>query len=174
MDRRGNSALTARGRSRFSQRLTVSDICRKRGIAEPTYYRWRQKHAPDQVDADCRHHELEVDRLKKLEHPLFAVGPISGPSRRPSPRLDLVSIAVARYRVLATLPRQNSIRSNTFGATSPAPTWPSLSAKASTPFARRQEKPHAEFDIVPVWEKRFSNTVAFSEANLVTTFCKTQ
>ncbi len=48
--------------------LTVSDICRKQGIAETTYYRWRQKHAPDQIDADrrCRELELEVDRLKKL------------------------------------------------------------------------------------------------------------
>jgi putative transposase len=48
--------------------LTVSDICRKQGIAETTYYRWRQTHAPDQVDADrrCRELELEVDRLKKL------------------------------------------------------------------------------------------------------------
>ena len=31
--------------------LTVSDICRKVGIAETTYYRWRQQYAPDQVDA---------------------------------------------------------------------------------------------------------------------------
>ena len=31
--------------------LTVSDICRKVGIAETTYYRWRQRHDPDQVDA---------------------------------------------------------------------------------------------------------------------------
>jgi putative transposase len=48
--------------------LTVSDICRKQGIAETTYYRWRQQHAPDQVDADrrCRELELEVDRLKRL------------------------------------------------------------------------------------------------------------
>ena len=48
--------------------LTVSDICRKIGIAETTYYRWRQQHAPDQVDADRRCHELEVEveRLKRL------------------------------------------------------------------------------------------------------------
>ena len=48
--------------------LTVSDICRKQGIAETTYYRWRQQHAPDQVDTDrrCRELELEVDRLKRL------------------------------------------------------------------------------------------------------------
>ena len=34
--------------------LTISDICRKQGIAETTYYRWRQRHAPDQVDSDRR------------------------------------------------------------------------------------------------------------------------
>ena len=28
--------------------LTVSDICRKIGIAETTYYRWRQRHDPEQ------------------------------------------------------------------------------------------------------------------------------
>src|SRR5208337_3573027 len=48
--------------------LTVSDICRKQGIAETTYYRWRQQYAPEQVDSDrrCRELELEVDRLKRL------------------------------------------------------------------------------------------------------------
>ncbi len=47
--------------------LTVSDICRKQGIAETTYYRWRQRHAPDQVDSDrrCRELEVEVDRLRE-------------------------------------------------------------------------------------------------------------
>lgn len=48
--------------------LTVSDICRKHGFAETTYYRWRQEHAPEQVNSDrrCRALELELDRLKKL------------------------------------------------------------------------------------------------------------
>ena len=48
--------------------LTISDFCRKHGIAETTYYRWRQRHAPGQVDNDrrCRELELEVDRLKRL------------------------------------------------------------------------------------------------------------
>jgi putative transposase len=48
--------------------LTISDICRKQGIAATTYYRWRQRHAPGQVDNDrrCRELELEVDRLKRL------------------------------------------------------------------------------------------------------------
>lgn len=48
--------------------LTVSDICRKQGIAETTYYRWRQRHAPDQINADrrCRELECEVERLKRL------------------------------------------------------------------------------------------------------------
>ena len=48
--------------------LTISDFCRKQGIAETTYYRWRQRHDPGQVDNDrrCRELELEVDRLKRL------------------------------------------------------------------------------------------------------------
>ena len=48
--------------------LTISDICRKQGIAEATYYRWRQLHDPEQVDTDrrCRELEREVDRLKRL------------------------------------------------------------------------------------------------------------
>jgi putative transposase len=48
--------------------LTISDICRKVGVAETTYYRWRQRHNPVQVDTDrrCRELELELDRLKRL------------------------------------------------------------------------------------------------------------
>jgi putative transposase len=48
--------------------LTVSDVCRKIGIAETTYYRWRQRHNPAQVDTDrrCRELELEIERLKRL------------------------------------------------------------------------------------------------------------
>ena len=48
--------------------LTISDICRKVGIAETTYYRWRQRHDPAQVDTDrrCRELEAELDRLKRL------------------------------------------------------------------------------------------------------------
>ena len=32
--------------------LTIADVCRKIGIAETTYDRWRQRHNPAQVDAD--------------------------------------------------------------------------------------------------------------------------
>ena len=48
--------------------LTVSDACRKIGIAEATYYRWRQRHDPAVVDADrrCRELESKVERLKRL------------------------------------------------------------------------------------------------------------
>jgi putative transposase len=48
--------------------LTISDICRKVGIAETTYYRWRQRHNPAVVDTDrrCRELELEIERLKRL------------------------------------------------------------------------------------------------------------
>jgi putative transposase len=48
--------------------LTVSDVCRKHGIVETTYYRWRQQHDPAKVDDARRVRELEseVERLKRL------------------------------------------------------------------------------------------------------------
>ena len=48
--------------------LTVPDVCRKLGVAQATYYRWRQRHDPAQVNADrrCRELEGEVERLKRL------------------------------------------------------------------------------------------------------------
>ena len=48
--------------------LTISDICRKAGIAEATYYRWRQRHDPARVDAGrrCRELQVEIERLKRL------------------------------------------------------------------------------------------------------------
>lgn len=48
--------------------LTVADLCRKHGIADNTYYRWRQLHDPAKVDDARRVRELqtEVDRLKLL------------------------------------------------------------------------------------------------------------
>ena len=48
--------------------LTVADVCRKLGIAENTYYRWRQVHDPAKVDDARRVRELEteVERRKLL------------------------------------------------------------------------------------------------------------
>jgi putative transposase len=48
--------------------LTVADICRKLGISQNAYYRWRQRHDPGQVDDARRVRELEaeVERLKLL------------------------------------------------------------------------------------------------------------
>ena len=48
--------------------LTVANVCRKIGVAQTTFYRWRQRHDPAQVDTDrrCRELETEVDRLKRL------------------------------------------------------------------------------------------------------------
>ncbi len=52
----------------LAKKLTVSDICRKHGISQSMYDRWRQNRDPDKVDGDrrCRELELEVDRVKKL------------------------------------------------------------------------------------------------------------
>lgn len=48
--------------------LTVSDVCRKAGIAQSTYYRWRQRNDPADNDAERRCRELagEVERLKQI------------------------------------------------------------------------------------------------------------
>ena len=48
--------------------LSVPDVCRKLGVAVTTYYRWRQKNDPAQIDTDrrCRELETEVERLKLL------------------------------------------------------------------------------------------------------------
>ena len=48
--------------------LTVADVCRKLGISQNAYYRWRQRFDPAQVDESRRIRELEteVERLKLL------------------------------------------------------------------------------------------------------------
>jgi putative transposase len=48
--------------------LTVSDFCRKVGVAQTTYYRWRQRNDPKQVGYErrCRELEHEVEWLKRL------------------------------------------------------------------------------------------------------------
>ncbi len=48
--------------------LTVADVCRKLGIRQNAYYRWRQRHEPAEVDDARRVRELqvEVERLKLL------------------------------------------------------------------------------------------------------------
>lgn len=48
--------------------LTVGDACRKLGITENSFYRWRQRYDPARVDDSRRIRELEaeVERLKLL------------------------------------------------------------------------------------------------------------
>jgi len=48
--------------------LTVADFCRKVGVAQTTYHRWRQRHDPTLVNTDRRYRQLEVEieRLKRL------------------------------------------------------------------------------------------------------------
>jgi putative transposase len=48
--------------------LTVSDTCRKLGVSDQTYYRWRERFDPTQIDEARRVRELEVEveRLKRL------------------------------------------------------------------------------------------------------------
>jgi putative transposase len=48
--------------------LTVGDVCRKLGVSENSYYRWRQRHDPAKVDDARRIRELQIEgeRLKLL------------------------------------------------------------------------------------------------------------
>jgi putative transposase len=48
--------------------LTVGDICRKHGISQNSFYRWRQRLDPAQANDARRVKELqvEVERLKQL------------------------------------------------------------------------------------------------------------
>jgi putative transposase len=48
--------------------LVVADVCRKLGISQTAYDRWRQRFDPGQVDESRRIRELEseVQRLKLL------------------------------------------------------------------------------------------------------------
>ena len=48
--------------------LTILDACRKHGVVEKTYYRWRDRFEPD-TQGSARHVqrlEAEIDRLKLL------------------------------------------------------------------------------------------------------------
>jgi len=48
--------------------LTVTDVCRKLGVSQNAYYRWRQRFDPAQADNARRVRELEaeLERLKRL------------------------------------------------------------------------------------------------------------
>lgn len=48
--------------------LIVGDVCRKLGVSQNTFYRWRQRFDPAQADDSrrVRQLEVEVERLKRL------------------------------------------------------------------------------------------------------------
>jgi putative transposase len=52
----------------LNQSSTVGEVCRKLGISEQTYYRWRKDYGGMRVDQAKRLKELEKEnaRLKKL------------------------------------------------------------------------------------------------------------
>jgi transposase-like protein len=61
------AALKAVNRD-VSKGLTVSDSCRRHGITEQSYYRWRRRQAESSDDAAVQARDLaaEVKRLKQL------------------------------------------------------------------------------------------------------------
>src|SRR5437879_13495475 len=76
--------------------LTVGDVCRKLGIAQNTYYRWRQRHDPARDDPDRRCHALEiaVNVLKTLSAELL----------RENQMLEAMSIKTSCARTISAPP----------------------------------------------------------------------
>jgi transposase-like protein len=60
--------LLAEANRDLAKGLSVADVCRKIGVSEATYHRWRQCFAQAQADDSRRVKELETEvaRLKEL------------------------------------------------------------------------------------------------------------
>ena len=58
----------AGGGGRAGQGQTIAEVCRKLGVTEQTYYRWRKEYGGLRIDQAKRLKELEQEnaRLKKL------------------------------------------------------------------------------------------------------------
>src|SRR5579864_3117805 len=75
--------------------LTIGDFCRKAGISQNTYYRWRLRFNPVQVDEGrrVRSLETEVERLKLLVAELLLDKKILKDVAKKSMALSIRSIA---------------------------------------------------------------------------------
>jgi transposase-like protein len=60
--------LLAEAERDLARGLSVADVCRKIGVSEATYHRWRQRFSPARSDESRRVKQLEseVARLKEL------------------------------------------------------------------------------------------------------------
>jgi putative transposase len=60
--------LLAEAERDLAKGLSVADVCRKLGVSEATYHRWRQRFSVNQPDESRRVKQLEseVARLKEL------------------------------------------------------------------------------------------------------------
>jgi putative transposase len=60
--------LLAEAQRDLTRGLSVADVCRKLGVSEATYHRWRQRFSPATADESRRVKQLEseVARLKEL------------------------------------------------------------------------------------------------------------
>ena len=61
--------LLAEAERDLAKGLSVADVCRKTGVSEATYHRWRQRFSsakPDEIARRSRQLDSEVARLKEL------------------------------------------------------------------------------------------------------------
>ena len=49
--------------------LTILDACRRHGVIEKTYYRWRDRYDPDEQEGTRRARQLEAE-VERLEPPV--------------------------------------------------------------------------------------------------------
>lgn len=70
MSKRRNAAqiqrLLKEAERDLAKGLVIADVCRKFGVSENTYYRWRRRFDPAQADDSRKVRELEVE-LKRLK-----------------------------------------------------------------------------------------------------------
>jgi transposase-like protein len=66
----------------LEQGTKIGEVCRKLGVSEQTYYRWREEYGGMRVDQAKRLKETENIRLKKLVADLSLDNPILKESLR--------------------------------------------------------------------------------------------
>jgi putative transposase len=76
------------------QAMKVSDLCRKHGISEATFYNWKSKYGGMKVDELKRLRELEQDKDVELTTSFLIIDILSG---EPIPGRLLLSRACFRF-----------------------------------------------------------------------------
>lgn len=86
----------------LGQGATILQVCKKLGVSEQTFYRWRQKYGALKEDEAIRLETLEQEnaRLKRIgPGHLDAQGPVEGKRLSPARRRDAVAMLIKKHKV---------------------------------------------------------------------------